>query len=242
MKHFLLSLLLMATSAHAAERAEVSLSPTRVIIEKGARFATVNIINTGTAMGDYNLELIDLKMNDVGDVVPYDAGETPQYSAVPYMHTAPKSFSLGPGGAQKVRIILNAKATAPAGEYRAHMKIALKNDGTQKPEEDAVQVQTDLITTIPVILRFGETAAKTGVKNVSVTKDGMNVTVTREGDRSVIGNVTAFCNGKEAGTWRGLAIYRPNTSRTVTVHMKKAGAACAKPTASFVEITASKDH
>ncbi len=53
-------ILLAGTSDGMAHNAELLLSPTRIVLENGARYATVTVKNTGDGVGRYVIEVIAL--------------------------------------------------------------------------------------------------------------------------------------------------------------------------------------
>src|SRR3954464_6792233 len=85
-----------------ANRAEVLLLPTRVIMENGDRYTTVVVKNTGNATGNFSVSLIDMEMKEDGLVSPFPDGKSDPLSAIPYLRIAPKSITLKPGETQNV--------------------------------------------------------------------------------------------------------------------------------------------
>jgi len=110
--------LLLPQAAHA-NRAEVMILPPRVVMENNDRYATIVVRNIGDAAGDFTVGLQDMKMRETGMVVPPDPGETPPYSAMPYLHITPKSMTLKPGETQSVRLMVRVPENLEPGEYRA---------------------------------------------------------------------------------------------------------------------------
>jgi P pilus assembly chaperone PapD len=129
---FLAFSLLLPHAAHA-NRAEVMLLPPRVVMENNDRYSTIVIRNIGNATGDFTVGLQDMKMLETGMIMPLDPGETPQYSAIPYIHITPKSMTLKPGETQNVRLMLRVPENLEPGEYRTHVKVRLVNDNTDAP-------------------------------------------------------------------------------------------------------------
>src|ERR1017187_6387753 len=103
---FLVIAVLWPLPSRADPTAEITMLPTRIVMEKDDRFATVTVKNTGQATGNFTTELVDMQMKEEGMVVPVDAGQTDPYSAIPYVHLAPRSFTLKPGEDQNVRLLL----------------------------------------------------------------------------------------------------------------------------------------
>src|SRR5262249_5809212 len=144
-------------------------------LENADRFQTVVVKNVGDAPGDYRVDLVDLKMRDDGAVVNYDAGETPQYSAVPYLRIAPKSMTLKPGETQNIRIILRKPDNLEPGEYRAHMRVLLVHENAAASglivKGQQITVRPNLAVTIPIILRNGKTTSTMSIDAPKLSRD-----------------------------------------------------------------------
>jgi hypothetical protein len=223
-----LSILFAPLKARAGS-AEIMLSPTRVVMGKDVHFANVIVKNAGDAAGDFTLSLMDMKMREDGAVVPYAPGETPEYSALNFVHVAPHSLTLEPGEFKTIHLILGkAGEHLEPGEYRTHLQIRLvhANAAAQKPEE-GIHVQTDVVLAVPVIVRSGNTALSIGLDQPRLLRDSkggnsLEMYLTRTGNRSVIGDVTVRWS-PPGGAFRvikvypGMAIYRPLARRRLIV-------------------------
>jgi fimbrial chaperone protein len=213
-----------------AKNAEIMMLPTRVVMEKNDRFSTVVIKNTGDATGDFNIDLVDMKMEETGMVVPYATGEAPAFSAIPYIHIAPKSVTLKPGESQNVRLLLRKPEGMEPGEYRSHVKVRLVNDNTDQPKEvtkDAViSVKANLVIVIPVIVRNGDTSLTMGIEQPKLGHDAaghptVDMYLTRQGNRSSMGDISVTCSqggaAKVIKFFPGVSVYRPTTRRFISV-------------------------
>ncbi len=222
----------VAPSAAFANSAEVMLFPTRVIMDNNRHFAQVILKNSGDAAGDYTIGLTDLKMQENGAVVAYNAGETPQYSALAFLHAAPSSMTLRPGEINYIHVIFHTPETPlEPGEYRAHLQVHLVHANAEAaPAPDAmkgIRVRTNLVMSIPVIVRVGATNAIMGVAEPRLTHDAKGTPavefyLTREGNMSAMGDVAITCatgGGKprQIKVAPGIAVYRPLTRRFVSV-------------------------
>ena len=221
--------------SRAAGNAEVTMLPTRVIMDNADRFATVTVKNTGEATGNFTTELADMQMKEDGMVVPLDEGKTDPYSALPYVHLAPRSFTLKPGESQNVRLLLRKPEGLAPGEYRSHLKVRLADDNvenTQAPpagkKVTGIAVKTNLVLVIPVIFRHGDTTLSMKIAEPKLTHDTqgkpeLDLYLAREGNRSSMGDITV--NYVPAGggkpvlvkSFPGVPVYRPTARRFVAV-------------------------
>lgn len=228
---FFLVLLLLAAFPSWARNAQTMLVPTRIVMEHRDRQFTAVVKNVGDAVGDYTLELVDMKMREDGAVVPYEAGETPQYSAIPYLHVAPRSFTLKPGEYQNVRLMLRKPENLAEGEYRAHLLVRIVDRSPETApapgEHSAIAVKMTLAITIPVIVRTGNTAATVAIDQPKLTRDpagkpAVTLYLTRSGNRSVMGDIAVTCSQAAGGprvikTVYGVPVYRTLERRFVSV-------------------------
>lgn len=161
--------------AHAADGADLSISPKRVVFGSADRAATIYVFNRGTEAATYGLSLSDQVMTPDGQIRPVkDASGAPDAaaavanlkSASSFVSFAPRRVTLQPGQSQTVRMrVLRAPDLAP-GEYRSHLTI------TAVPPEDqgltaeqaadtsqgqlGVKIVTLFSVAIPVIVRQGD--------------------------------------------------------------------------------------
>lgn len=220
--------------SRAAGPAEVTMLPTRVVMDNADRFATVIVKNTGGATGNFTTELADMQMKEDGMVVPLDEGKADPYSAIPYVHLAPRSFTLKPGESQNVRLLLRKPEGLAAGEYRSHLKVRLADDNvenTQAPpagkKATGIAVKTNLVLVIPVIFRHGDMTLSMKIEDAKLAHDTegkpeLDMYLAREGNRSSMGDITVNYvapGGKPVvlKSFPGVPVYRPTARRFIGV-------------------------
>lgn len=230
-------LAVLLPQAARANRAETLLIPTRVVMEKNDRFTTVVIRNIGDATGNLSVELIDMTMGETGGVVQLEEGKSDPWSAIPILRVSPHSITLKPGESQNVRIMLRKPEGLPAGEYRSHLKVKVDEDNVEaaasKTAEDlkaaSIAVKAKLALTIPVIVRNGETTIAIKIDSPKIGHDAMgkpevDMTLLREGNRSVMGDFTFTYTGPDGKsqlikTFPGIPVYRSTERRKVSIPM-----------------------
>lgn len=228
---FLVLGLCLPHAAHA-NRAEVMILPVRVVMENNDRYNTIVIKNVGDATGDFRVGLQDMKMLENGMVLPLDPGETPQYSAMSYIHITPKSMTLKPGQTQTVRLMLRVPENLEQGEYRTHVFVRLVNDNTDAAlnaagKDAVITVKANVVIIIPVIVRHGATNMSMGIAEPRLSHDArglpsVDMYLTREGNRSSMGDI-AVSYVPQGGTpqlikeFRGVSVYRPTARRFLSV-------------------------
>jgi hypothetical protein len=220
---------LLADNRHA----EPMLLPTRVVMENAERYATVVLKNIGQASGDFSAELVDMRMEENGRVVPVEAGKTAEYSAVPYVHIAPHSMTLKPGETQNIRLMLRKPENLEPGEYRAHLKVRIENDNVdadahagEKSRDVAIAVKTNVVLIIPVIFRHGDTSLAMRIDAPKLSRDAsgapvLNMYLARTGNRSSMGDISVswVADGKSQllKFFPGVPVYRPTPRRFISV-------------------------
>lgn len=222
--------LALASTAFAGH-AEIMMLPTRLVMQGNDRYATLVVKNTGNAAGDFNVDLVDMKMLETGMVVPLEAGEAPEHPASPLVALSPRSFTLKPDEAQTVRLMLRKPEGLATGEYRSHVRVRLVNDDAEAPAEPAaspaISVKTHLVVVIPAIVRHGETALSVGIEHPALTWDArrqpsIGMVLTREGDRSAMGDLSIAWQPPQGEprvikVFPGVPVYRPTARRFVSV-------------------------
>lgn len=224
---------LWPSPSRADEKAEITLLPTRIVMGKTDRFATVTVKNSGQAEGNYTTDLIDMQMREDGMVVPLPEGQADEFSAKPYLHMAPRSFTLKPGESQNVRILLRKPENLAPGEYRSHLQVRLANDNVTaaaKPVKNstAIAVKTNIVLVIPVIFRNGDTTLSMKIEDAKLTHDArgapvLDMYLARTGDRSSMGDIAVNYIPPGGGSpkllksFPGVPVYRPTARRLIAV-------------------------
>lgn len=189
-----IALPMMAVSAPS--KANVTITPTIVVIEGRARYADVNLINITEDPHTYAIGWRFMKM--VGADGSYENADKSltDFDLTQNIVFTPKRVTLESKGLQKIRLGLRLKGEPPApGDYRAHLE--LKDTGVsvggstdlsdqmQRQHEEASQksppvpgskavtvgVKLNVGFTIPVVYRVGESTAVPIIGTVTTGKD-----------------------------------------------------------------------
>jgi hypothetical protein len=228
-----LSLLLLWTCLPA--RAELMLHPTRLVFEKNARAAQIELINNGSEPTTYRISLVNRRMTEVGQFEPADTPAPGEQFADAMLRFSPRQITLQPGTAQTVRVMLRKPADLPEGEYRSHLQFeklpdaggATSIDRQGGGREIGVVLDALVGAAIPVIVRHGAGSATVGLSGLALRKDDakgqlLALRFEREGSNSVYGDlsVTFTPQGGKARTVAqigGVAVYTPNRVRQATL-------------------------
>lgn len=221
--------------------ANVTITPTIVVIEGRQRYADVNLINVTDKPHTYAIGWRFLKM--VNDSGSYDNIDKPltDFDLTQNIVYTPKRVTIDPNGLQKIRLGLRLKGEPPApGDYRAHLE--LKDVGTpdtlpiveqpkdlppkSSPEQKAVTVgvKVNVGFTIPVVYRVGESTATPviGTVTTAVDKQGrpeIVIPVTKVGGETygVLGGIKVFYQDKMVGEVKNANIFPEIKSRTFRI-------------------------
>ncbi len=243
MKYRLLPLLIVAivfvigAMPASAKNADLLLSPTRVVLENGKRYATVIVKNTGDGVGRYVLEMVDSDMQGNGGIKILDPGVKAANSALDIVSIAPHTMTLKPDEYQMVRILVKSMSDLPDGEYRSHLSVRiteadldLDNNKPNVPNSTSVVPKAKLATIIPVIVRKGDTNYTVTIDDAKLVMGGADgqsqpqilMNMSFSGNRSLLGDVKVTHvapNGIETqlAFFRGIGIYREVSKRVQTV-------------------------
>lgn len=165
-------LLLIALLLPHAARADLTITPWRVVFQDRDRSATVQLINMTNHTNVYRLTWIQLKMNQGGryEPVPIPKDDKDPHHVNNMVIFTPRQVTIEPHGQQTVRLSLRRPADLPFGEYRAHMAmVRLAKQGPERQDPKAKSISMELNVnlgfSIPVIVRSGED------KNLRVSLD-----------------------------------------------------------------------
>lgn len=212
---------------HAAQALRVTMK--RVIFEGPVRTELLTIVNNTAEEQAYRLGWRTMRMTEdstLGYVKEGDSleGLKPAEDMIRY---SPRRVVLPPGSSQQVRLMLRRPKDLPDGEYRSHFWIqpeaAAQKFAPAKNEaaKDKPVIQIKMLTgmTVPVFVRSGNLTASASITDAKAApgKGGMDVsfTLNREGNRSIYGDFTFTCNGKQAKEVKGIAVYTEITKRAM---------------------------
>lgn len=227
-----LSLSTLALMTTTLANAEVMIAPTRVVFEDGARSAELVIVNKGSEQAAFRISLEDRRMNLDGSMELVTAPLAEEKFAGDVVRYSPRRVIMDPGGRQTIRVSAQTTNLEP-GEYRSHLRLMSAPTSAGRTLQnitgggsDGISIELIAIRslTIPVIVRVGELDATISIddaelREVSHTEGStsLEINLERSGSKSTYGNLEIYAEGLEEPVYyaKGIAVYTPNTSRTV---------------------------
>lgn len=200
----LLAVMILASALPA--RADMLISPLRVLLDEQRDSASVILRNPSDGPRTYRLEWIEQQMSEDGVYRRYKEGETMAHSpASPYLRLAPRQIVVPPNSNQSVRVHYRPAPDMKPGEYRSHLlfrvvpEVSEPNSVTTMGGGEGVTLQLNmqLSMSIPVVVRHQldtpPSVNLTGVEPVPATEPGQSaslaVVLQREGVGSSFGRV-----------------------------------------------------
>ncbi|RCW60855.1 molecular chaperone [Halanaerobium sp. ST460_2HS_T2] len=242
--YYVLSLifLIILLSLTLEVEANVTVNPTRLILENGQRSATIKLINPDQETATYRISLINLEMKQTGDIEELAIADNREeriesHFARDLIRYSPRQVVLPPRQAQVVRIQLMIPFDLNSGEYRAHMLFQeIPDQGEQGNGDNAetginIALKTVYGVSIPIIIRHGETGAELEITDLELSNNletkipELALTIIRTGNQSEYGDieVSYFDDSGEkklVGAIRGTAIYTDIEKRKYKISLK----------------------
>ncbi|MCC2956614.1 fimbria/pilus periplasmic chaperone [Massilia sp. IC2-477] len=225
-----LACLLLGPSSPAF--ADLMLHPTRIVFDKNARAAQVQLINNGNKPASYRISVVNRRMTETGQIEPADTAMEGERFADDMLRYSPRQVTLQPGTAQTVRVMLRKPAELAEGEYRSHLLFDKLPDveGSASIENRSagdgqvgVVIQTLVGAAMPVIVRHGNLSANVSLDGLALQKDEakrplLALRLQREGSSSVYGDLSVTFTprgGKPQSLAQvsGIAVFTPNRVR-----------------------------
>jgi hypothetical protein len=219
---------------------ELTVAPTRIMLEADHPAGEVFVINRGSEPITARISLVNRHMREDGSFVAADAPETGEYFADRFLQYAPRRVRLEPGQGQTVRVLARLPQGAGPAEYRSHLlfrveppvdpKARLRNEASRSENGSGNRRTSIRLTpvygiTIPVIVRSGTLAATASIDGIAVRPrrgkpPAVEFRLHRTGNRSIYGDLRLLfqpSGGAErlVGESLGLAVYTPLTMRRV---------------------------
>lgn len=217
----------------APAQADLSLFPTRLVLEKNQRAAQIELMNNSSQAQTYRISLVNRRMTESGEIVEAREAQEGERFADELIRFSPRQVTITPGGSQVVRVLVRKPSGLADGEYRSHLQFDRLPDATASSlealtgstgQEIGVVITTLIGASIPVIVRHGDTQASTTLADLVLEGDTgkslLAFKIRREGNRSVYGDLSVTFTPKggkelEVGRSRGVAVYVPNGFRFV---------------------------
>ena len=214
--------------------ADLSLYPTRIVLEKNQRAAQVELMNNGTAPETYRINLVNRRMGEMGEFMALEAPGPGDQFADPLLRYSPKQVTVQPGSSQTVRILVRKPADLAPGEYRSHLQFdrvadaagATSVEQASTPGDKGIGVVITALVgaSIPVIVRQGDTQASATLSDLALlpaagdTAPALSFVINRSGNRSLYGDLTVRFTPKggqpvDLAKAGALAVYVPNALR-----------------------------
>lgn len=226
-----LALSLSATEMYA--QGNLLVTPRRVVLDKTTKVQELNLANTGHDTATYIISLQEIKMNEDGSFTEIATTEANENSASSHIRFFPKRVTLAPNEAQTVKVQVMKPAQIAEGEYRSHLYFRAvpqnnASDAVAGASEISVSLTPVFGITIPVIVRSGNLAAKVELVNPALSEENnsrkLSFSFSRSGNMSVYGDIAVdhiAADGKvtRVKSVKGIAVYTPNTSRSVTIDL-----------------------
>lgn len=235
-------LLIIILSLVSGVEANVTVNPTRLIFEDGQRSATIRLINPDDQSATYRVSLINLEMNQTGDIEELEAADSSEKRlesnfAQDLLRYSPRQVVLPPRQAQIVRVQLMLPPGLEAGEYRSHMlfqEISTQSEAENESDaESGINIALRAIygVSIPIIVRQGETWAELEMtdlelrENTEIGVPELSLTINRSGNQSEYGDieVSYVSNSGEKSliaAVRGTAIYTDVEKREYKIGLR----------------------
>jgi len=188
-------------------RAEaLNFNPTRIVFEDGQRTATLRIFNPRNqpdriAIGWHPVAMTPDGKLRMGDKAP----ETDVGPVEDYVIFAPRQAVIAPRQAQIIRLLLRLPPDLPDGEYRSHMMVSQQPrampEQALNDEGLTARINTVVRTTLPVIVRKGETEVEVAVESLKLRRiedkhrTVLEAVIAREGNRSVYADAEVVWTG-----------------------------------------------
>ena len=221
--------------------ADLTLYPTRIVLEKNQRAAQVELMNNSTTAETYRITLVNRRMSETGEFISIETPGPGDQFADAFLRYSPKQVTVPPGGSQTVRILVRKPADLAPGEYRSHLEFnrvadttsASSIDQARNPDDKTIGVTITALVgaSMPIIIRHRDTQASVTLSEMVLRPAGrdsgpaLDFQINRSGTRSVYGDLTVTFTPKagkpvDLSKANALAVYTPNALRRVRMPLQ----------------------
>lgn len=211
--HLLKLTLLTAIISTTAIANSAMVFPQRAILDSQTRTANFKVVNPSNKVSLYTIDLVDRVQSDSGRTsVSADYDKSAKANLV---YTPRKSIKLEKNGKKPIRVKLKKYAEMADGEYRTYLNIVTDNPNKETPDGYAVSVRTGI--QLPIIIRKGKLSATADITDVKLKDNKVDVSLMREGTRSIFGNIKITQNGKTLGEAKNVSVFVESNHATYSV-------------------------
>jgi len=204
---FVIFLLLLSSMMSQVVKADLLITPTRIVFDRNDRVQEVILVNTANEVRTYSLSWSELMQNETSGYNILTDGDKEQFrTASEFLRFSPRRLTLQPGENQRIKLSLRRTSAINEAEYRSHLKFTvipndLINGAQEEEEKDGVFVKLNLFLnySIPVMVKNSNDVPNTSISNVvfqpktqehPITKIFFNLS--KDKDVSVIGDTTVY--------------------------------------------------
>lgn len=235
-----LVLLSSADSALAATRT-LMLNPVRLIFTDRQRTMDVHVVNPTQETITYAIATITMRKDAKGELREVTNETEAERSIRNMIRYSPRRATIEPGKRQIIKLMVNKPSDLPQGEYQTRLQLSPQvdkqmNTGPGVKAQGGSMINLDIIvnSTFPIIIQHGAIAAEVApvalaMKPMAESPSGMaaEVKFSRSGNASAFGNIRLHyvpANDpkaiREIGKMLGMAIYLPETERTMAIPLE----------------------
>lgn len=209
--------------------------PKRIVFIDSQRSQDFTLVNNGQDTATYNMSLINYRMTETGQFENISQPDSGQHFADQNLRIFPRTVTLAPREAQKVKVQVYRAGQLEEGEYRSHLSFqAVKEQKplgekavNEKPEGFTTKINIDLGISVPIILQVGDSPTTAGLSQIILdTKDQnapqVDFTIHRKGNKSLYGDIKLIHTNPsgretEVGSVKGVAVYAPIPERHFSI-------------------------
>lgn len=217
----LLMFVFISNTAYA--EAVISFSRYRIALSDEARSSSLTVYNQGNSDSRCNLGFSYNKVLPSGLTVQAKSGDEIFNNADKMVRFSPRRVTVPAAGSQTVRLSMKKLRNQADGEYVTYLQLRCLEVGDTveaKGNQGTAMITPSFAYNIPVVARVGDFNAKASLSATPITNGHVTVTVNREGNRSLYGDITITdSTGKTVGLMRNVAVYLPATSLDVKIRL-----------------------
>lgn len=238
----LLGCALLATLLATPARADLLISPTRVLLTEQQPVTQVILRNTGALPRTYRMEWREMRRDDSGTYHSIDNPTPADRTASHMLRYSPRQITLAAGETQTVRVQYQPQAGLSAGEYRSHLLFTTVGGASASDADSASQraeavIRVGLAFSIPVIVRVGPPEdVQVSIPRVQprvetnpadgVTRLAFDVTIARSGAYSSFGDINIYMQTQRdtapvlVGKSTDFAVFADAAQRPITIPLR----------------------
>jgi P pilus assembly chaperone PapD len=223
-KWFVSSVALLFVSFSHIAAPNIHFTDYRILLTDKKVSSNYQIFNQGNSEAYCYTSVVDHQVAANGKLTLVKNNDRPETSAIDMLRISPRRVAIPPMSSQKLKVVARKLRQQDDGEWVSYMSLKCKD--SKEVMSNGLNMSPNFIFNIPVVVRKGDLEAKAQFEKIALTQQSgqyfADVSIRREGERSLYGNIMVFDDTGLLAIRKGLSHYLQSNVVSMQLPLKQA--------------------